>query len=85
MVKPERKTVYSRDAKDYRKLEMKRELEAQDWSYIDGCDDVNEAVTLLNRIITSAFNNSFPLIEVKLSTQDHPYMSLLVQHLCKNT
>ena len=62
---------------------MKRELEAQDWSRIDDCQDVNEAVLLLNNIISSAFNNCFPLIKVKLSTRDPPYMSPLVKHLCK--
>ena len=42
---------------------------------------MNEAVVLLNNIISSAFNNCFPLIEVKLSTRDPPYMSHLVK-LC---
>ena len=82
-VKPERKTVLFRDAREHRKLAMKRELEAQDWSWVDKCHDVNEAVTLLNNTIISAFNNSFPLIKVKLSTRDPPYMSPLVKHLCK--
>ena len=62
---------------------MTRGLEAQDWSYVKDCEDVNEATLLLNHIITSAFNNSFPLIKVKLSTRDPPYMSPLVKHLCK--
>ena len=30
-------------------------------------------------MITSAFNNSFPLIKVKLSTRDPPYMPPLVK------
>ena len=62
---------------------MTRGLEAQDWSCVKDCEDVNEATLLLNHIITSAFNNSFPLIKVKLSTRDPPYMSPLVKHLCK--
>ena len=82
-VKPERKTVYFRDARDHRKFAMVRELEAQDWSCIDDCEDVNESVMLLNHIITSAFNNSFPLIKIILSTRDPPHMSPLVKHLCK--
>ena len=82
-VKLERKTVYFRAARDHRKLAMTRELEAQDWSCVEDCEDVNEATLLLNHIITSAFNNSFPLIKVKLSTRDPPYMSSLVKHLCK--
>ena len=43
---------------------MKRELKAKDWSRIDDCQDVNEAVVLLNNIISSAFNNCFPLMKV---------------------
>ena len=81
--KPERKIVYFRDAREHRKFAIKRELEAQDWSRIDDCQDVNEALVLLNNIISSAFNNCFPLIKVKLSTRDPPYMSPLVKHLCK--
>jgi hypothetical protein len=47
--------------------------------YIDDCEDVNESVILLNHIITSAFNNCFPLIKVKLSTRDPPYIDPLVK------
>ena len=82
-VKPEKNPVYFRDARDYQKLAMMRELEAQDWSCVDDCEYMNEATLLLNHIITSAFNNSFSLIKVKLSTQDPPYMPPLVKHLCK--
>ena len=82
-VKPERKIVYFRDVREHRKFAMQRDLEAQYWSRIDDCQDVNEAVVLLNNIISSAFSNCFPLIKVKLSTRDPPYMSPLVKHLCK--
>ena len=61
---------------------MMRELKAQDWSCVKDCEDVNEATLLLNHIITSGFNIGFPLIKVKLSTRDPPYMSPLVKHLC---
>ena len=43
---------------------------------------VHAAVGLLNDIITGKFNESFPLIKVKVPTRDPPYMSPLVKHLC---
>ena len=70
-VKPERKIVYFRDTREYRKFAMHRDLEAQYWSRIDDCQDVNEAVVLLNNIISSAFSNCFPLTKVKDRLQSH--------------
>ena len=46
-------------------------------------NNVNDTVTLLNDTITNMFNDCFPLIKVKMSTRDPPYMSPLVKHLCK--
>ena len=45
-------------------------------------NDVDNATTLLNDKIPSIFNECFPLIKVKVSTRDPPYMSPLVKHLC---
>ena len=39
-------------------------------------------MTLLNDKISSIFNECFPLIKVKVSTRDPPYMSPLIKHLC---
>ena len=55
---------------------------ARDWSRIDKCQDVDEAVVLLNNIIT-VFNNCFPLIKVKLSMRGLTYMSISVKHFEK--
>ena len=54
-----------------------------DWSSIYNTNDVDKATTLLNDKISSIFNECFPLIKVKVSTRDPPYMSPLVKHLCK--
>ena len=62
---------------------MTRKLETWDWNQIHDCNDVNDAVTLFNDTITNLFNECFPLIKVKMSTRDPPYMSPLVKHLCK--
>ena len=82
-IKPERKDVYFRDVRALRKFSMMRKLETCDWSHIHNCNNVNDTVTLLNYTITNMFNDCFPLIKVKMSTRDAPYMSPLVKHLCK--
>ena len=82
-IKPERKDVYFRDVRAHRKFNMMRKLETCDWSHIYNCNNVNEAVTLLNGTITNMFNDCFPLIKVKMSTRDPPYTSPLFKHLCK--
>ena len=82
-IKPERKDVYFRDVRAHRKFSMMRKLETCDWSHIHNCNNVNDTVTLLNDTITNMFNDCFPLIKVKMSTRDPPYMSPLVKHLCK--
>ena len=77
-IKPERKDVYFRDVRAHRKFSMMRKLETCDWSHIYNCNNVNDTVTLLNDTITNMFNDCFPLIKVKMSTRDPPYMSPLV-------
>jgi hypothetical protein len=62
---------------------MTKKLKTWDWNQIHDCNDVNDAVTLFNDTITNLFNECFPLIKVKMSTRDPPYMSPLVKHLCK--
>ena len=81
-VKPERKHVYFRDVREHRKINMEKCLPKCDWSSIYNTNDVDKATTLLNDKISSIFNECFPLIKVKVSTRDPPYMSPLVKHLC---
>ena len=61
---------------------MEKCLQKCDWSSIYNTNDVDKATTLLNDKISSIFNGCFPLIKVKVSTRDPPYMSTLVKHLC---
>ena len=80
--KPERKHVYFRDVREHRKINMEKCLQKCDWSAIYKANNVDEATTLLNDKIFSISNECFPLIKVKVSTHDPPYMSPLVKHLC---
>lgn len=82
-VKPERKYVFFRDVRDHRKLDMQQKLEACDWNRIFSCSDANEAAQLLNDTLIEFFNESFPLLKVKMSTRDPPYISPLVKYLCR--
>lgn len=80
--KPNRKRVTVRDTREHCKIDMDRRLEFHDWSIFDTIDDPADCVQLLNGSLWSLFNDSFPLITVKVSSRDPPYMSPLVKHLC---
>ncbi len=80
--RPERKYVYFRDVRHHLKIDMENKLKAFDWSKVYSANDIEEAVLLLNDGITSMFNESFPLIKIKISSRDPPYMSPLVKYLC---
>ena len=71
-VKPERKHVYFRDVREHRKSNMEKCFQKCDWSSIYNTNDVDKATTLLNDKVSSIFNESFPLIKVKVSTRDPP-------------
>ena len=62
---------------------MENKLKECDWSSVYNTSDVDYAVTVLNELIVSLFNECFPLIRVKVSSRDPPFMSPLVKHLCK--
>ena len=61
---------------------MNVKLELCDWSDILGLDDPEECVRVLNDRLWIMFDESFPLIRVKVSSRDPPFMSPLVKHLC---
>ena len=61
---------------------MNVKLELCDWSDILGLDDPEECVRVLNDRLWIMFDESFPLIRVKVSSRDPPLMSPLVKHLC---
>ena len=81
--KPQRKYVSFRDTRDHRKIFMETKLSALDWNSISNLDNPEESAKLLNTSLWSMFNESFPLVRVRVSSRDPPYMSPLVRHLCK--
>ena len=83
LAKPEGKHVYFRDVREHRKIDMENKLKECDWSSVYNTSDVDYAVTVLNELIVSLFNECFPLIRVKVSSRDPLFMSPLVKHLCK--
>jgi hypothetical protein len=63
---------------------MENNLNNTDWeSGIVKADDPCESVRLLNESLSRMFNECFPLIKIKVSSRDPPFMSPLVKHLCK--
>ena len=81
--KPQRKYVSFRNTRDHRKIAMETKLSAFDWISINNLDNPEESMKLLNTSLWSMFNESFPLVRVRVSSRDPPYMSPLVKHLCK--
>ena len=61
---------------------MDRKLEDCDLNFADTLDDPEECVTLFNDKLWEIFDESSPLIKVKMSSRDPPCMSPLVKHLC---
>jgi hypothetical protein len=64
-------------------MENNCKLKVFDWSKVYSANDAEEAVLLLNQEIVLMFKESFPLIKIKTSSRDPPYMSPLVKQLCK--
>ena len=54
-----------------------------DWERFTISDDPSENVRRLSETILLMFNECFPIIKVRISSRDPPYMSPLVEHLCK--
>ena len=81
--KSQRKYVSFRDTRDHRKIAMETKLSAFDWNSINNLDNPKESAKLLNTSLWSMFNESFPLVRVRVSSRDPPFMSPLVKHLCK--
>jgi hypothetical protein len=51
---------------------------------VNNTRDASEAVSILTDAIGGMYiNDCFPLIKVKVSSKDLPYMTPLVKHLCK--
>ena len=84
VVKPIRKTVYIRYTREQHKVKMEFKLKSNDWNInIEDCQDISSIVDDLNHKLWSTFNESFPLIKVKVFSRDPPHMTPLVKRLLK--
>lgn len=81
-VKPIRKFVCFRDVRAHRKYSMVKKMDACDWEKFLVSNNPCESVRLLTDSLGNIFNECFPVIKVKMSSRDPPYMSPLVKHLC---
>ena len=61
--KPDMSFVYFRDVRAHRKIQMEHKLEAYVWSNALSCDDITEAIQLLENTLKKIFNDCFPLIK----------------------
>ena len=82
LAKPTRKSVYIRDFREHRRLDIDRKLAEVDWYSLYDCDNVDDVVCKLEETLTMLFEEWFPKIKVKTSSRDTPFMSPLVKHLC---
>ena len=83
-VKAKRTNFYFRDARQHRKLNMWTELNDVDWNEIENeKQPLNEMVEKFYTTIWPKFEKCFPLIKVRTSTRDPPFISPLVKHLLK--
>ena len=81
--RPQRKYVSFRDVREHRKLDLKNKLEAFDWSLIDPCANLEEATNLVSDSLKRMHDQSCPLIQIKVSSRDPPYMTPLIKYLCR--
>ena len=83
-VKAKRTNSYFRDVRDHRKLAMLRELESLDWNMItSNIQNLDEMTLKFYETVWPKFDKCFPLIKVRMSSRDPPFMSPLVKHLLK--
>ena len=84
IIKAKRTNSFFRDVREHRKLNMLRELENVDWSKITKYDQTpDEMIKQLYESLWPRFENNFPLIKVRTSSRDPPFMSPLVKYLLK--
>ena len=81
--KPVRKNVIFRDVREHRKVQMDRKLQDLEWDMFFDCQNPSENVQKLNDALGNMFDECFPLISIKMSSRDPPYITPLVKHLCK--
>ena len=83
-VNAKRTDFYFRDVRQQRKLNMWKELKDIDWNKIDKEEQsLNEVVEKFYITVWPKFEKRFPMIKVRMSTRDPPFISPLVKHLLK--
>ena len=74
--KPSRKYVSFRDTRDHRKIDMDAKSRLWEWTRKLNYDDPEECV--IKNELWAMFESFCPLIKVKISSRDPPYMSPLL-------
>ena len=72
-----------RDVREHRKLCMHKKMDQFDWERSTISDGPSDNVRRLSEALFLMFNECFPIIKVRMSSRDPPYMSPLGKHLCK--
>ena len=78
--KAKRSTIQFRNVREHRKIHMAYLLDSDDWQSVVDCELKCDE---LSHILWTMFNECFPLISVRTSSRDPPFISLLVKHLWK--
>lgn len=65
------------------KIQMAHLLESHDWREVFSVTDCELNCDGLSNTLWTMFNECFPLISVRLSSRDPPFISPLVKHLLK--
>ena len=78
VTKANRIATYFRDVRDLNKLDMLHELGTCDWNTMNmNGNTADEMVQRFYEIIWTSFEKCFPLIKLRSSTRDPPFMNLL--------
>ena len=81
--KAKRSSIQFRDVREGRKIHMAYLLESQDWQEVFSVADCELKCDGLSNTLCTMFNECFPLISVRISSRDPPFISPLVKHLLK--
>ena len=82
--KSSRKTIEFRDCRDHNKLKMFKKIENCPLdSFIMDAKCPNEMITRFYEKVWPLFNECFPIIKVRTSNRDPPFLSPIIKHLLK--
>ena len=83
VIKTVRQNSYFRDARRHNKIKMLSELQKIDWYTINMDEQTLDEMLNFYETVWPIFKMWFPLIKVRTSSRDPPFMSPLVKHLLK--